>query len=298
LDQSMTNLGALVALLLSAWIMTGPVENWEFAAIFLVSALAGMVSLYFLKRIPDAGSGEEVRRSGQPVPWGVMLRYPPFFILMIFNVFFLLALGGLGVFTVEYLREIPGLTISSILWLSSLAFVAALMCLPIAGRVIDRIGSKPVLYLALIVFSLVVFGWLLLAAEIVPVTHGSVAVLTFFSGVAGANFHLANSRIAMAIMPEMGRNHFFALFAVVSGLGLGAAPVLWGVSLDAIGSYVLEGGWFILRRHGFYFLGVFFLSLGCLALIPRLHEPPDQTSGTVEHPVYGKIKRLGRIWNR
>jgi len=118
------------------------------------------------------------------------------------------------------------------------------------------------------------------------------------TGLAAANFNVANTRIMMATMPEMGRNHFFAMFTVITSLGLGAAPVMWGVTLDAIGSYELATGWFTWRRHSIYFAvllaldGVAFVAVNWLREAKRAE---DRAEGNV---VAGRMRRLSRIWMR
>ena len=76
----------------------------------------------------------------------------------------------------------------------------------------------------------------------------------------------------MGTMPEIGRNHFFALFTVITSLGLGATPVIWGVSLDFIGTYEAVTGSLHWRRHSIYFAALFILNIAAISLIHRLHE--------------------------
>ncbi len=73
-------------------------------------------------------------------------------------------------------------------------------------------------------FSAVIFLWFLAAASVVPTSMALIATLNVFAGIATAIFNLANARITMATMPEMGRNHFFALFTVITSLGWGLRP--------------------------------------------------------------------------
>jgi MFS family permease len=96
--------------------------------------------------------------------------------------------------------------------------------------------------------------------------------LNFICGVAGAAFNVANARIIFATMPQMGRNHFFALFTVISSLGLGAAPVVWGISLDFIGTYEVVTGALHWKRHSIYFAALFLLNLITLFQVSRLRE--------------------------
>lgn len=294
-DQMFLTLGCLLALIASAVVMTGRVEPWEYALVFLMSAVGATLSLNFIRRIPDVAASETVRKSSEPVPWGNILAYPPFRELLIFNVLFMAVIGSLGVFTIEYLREFPKFDVSVILYLSGISFIGALVSLPFSGRLVDEAGSKPVMTGALGLFSATILGWFLVAAGVLPCSLWVIGTLNFLSGVAGANFNLANVRIIMATMPEMGRNHFFALFTVITSLGLGAAPIVWGVSLDFIGTYEAVTGAFHWRRHSIYFLALFVLNLIAMTFIRRLHET---RGGEVPSLVYARLRRAGRLWHR
>jgi MFS family permease len=96
--------------------------------------------------------------------------------------------------------------------------------------------------------------------------------LNFVSGMAGAAFNVANGRLALSTMPLMGRNHFFALFTVVTSLGLGAAPVAWGISLDFLGTFDVATGAFHWKRHSIYFAALFVMNLVTIWKVRSLHE--------------------------
>lgn len=297
IDNFFMYLGSLFALVVSAIVMSGEVDAWEFSIVFLVSAVGGTASLFFIKRIPDAPADEVRRKSAQRVPWRAMLGYPPFRRLLVFNVLFMVVMGGIGVFSVEYLRGIEGFQPNVILYLSGVTFLGPLVSLLLTGRVIDRIGSRPVLRTALVGFLLAISGWALIAAGVLPATLGMIAGLNFLIGLAGANFNLANTRTVMSAIPEMGRNHFFALYTVITSLGLGGAPIVWGVTLDAIGTYELVTGWFTWRKHSIYFVALLPLLLVALALVNSLHEPKrgESQDQTVD---YTKLKRLAKSWHK
>ena len=273
-DQFFMYGGCLVSLLVSALVMAGPVEPWEYALVFLISALAATVSLGFIKRIPEVPADDARRRSSQMVPWREMLGYAPFRELLIFNLIYATVLGSLGVFTVEFLRDFSHFDVASVLYLSAFSFVGALVVLPFCGSVVDATGSKPLMRVAAIMFAIVIAAWILIAASVVPCSLALVAALNFLAGAASANFNLANVRITMATVPEMGRNHFFALFTVITSLGLGGAPVAWGMILDVLGSFEAVTGAFHWKRHSIYFLALLALNAIALLYLPRLHESP------------------------
>ncbi len=294
-DQIFMHAGSLLALVASAFVMTGRVDPWEYALVFLLSAIGATMSLFFIRRIPEVAAGETVRKSSEPVPWRQIIAFPPFRELLVFNVIFMAVIGSLGVFTVEYLREFPKFDVSLVLYLSSISFIGALGSLPFVGRLVDDIGSKPVLTGSLVLFGVIIAGWFLIAAGVLPCSMWTIGILNLLSGIAGANFNLANVRIVMSTMPEMGRNHFFALFTVITSLGLGAAPVMWGVSLDFIGTYEAVTGALHWRRHSIYFAALFLLNVVAFALIRRLHEARGEQSPTL---VYARLRRAGKLWHR
>ena len=271
-DNAFMHLGCLAALLLSAWVMTGSVEADEYAAVFGIGLLSALVSLGFVRLIPEAESAEERKQSGVPVPWSAMLRFPPFAKLLWFTTIYMTVIGSLGVFTVEYLVVRGKFSESMILLLSAWSFVGALAGLAITAPRLDATGSKPWLRHGLVIMALVIFSWFLLASGLLPGWPALVAGLNFFGGVAGAIFGVANTRITMGSVPAMGRNHFFALFTVVSGLGLGGAPMVWGAMLDTLGTLDVVLGAMTINRYSVYFAVLVVLAGLALRLIPGLHE--------------------------
>jgi MFS family permease len=271
-DNAFMHLGCLAALLLSAWVMTGSVEADEYAAVFGIGLVSALISLWFVRCIPEAESAEERKRSGAPVPWAAMLRYPPFAKLLWFTTIYMTVIGSLGVFTVEYLVVREKFSESMILLLSAWSFVGALAGLAITAPRLDATGSKPWLRHGLVIMALVILAWFLLASGLLPGWPALVAALNFFGGVAGAIFGVANTRITMGSVPAMGRNHFFALFTVVSGLGLGGAPMVWGAMLDTLGTLDVVLGAMTINRYSVYFAVLVVLAGLALRLIPGLHE--------------------------
>jgi MFS family permease len=226
-----------------------------------------------------------------------MLQHPPFRSLLEFNALYTLVLGSLGVFSIEFLRGVAGMDPSIVLILSALAFLGALATLPFCGRVLDSIGSKPVMRLAVAGMAAVIAGWFLTASGVIPAVVGTVAVLNLATGAAGASFNVANARVVMATMPEMGRNHFFALFSVITSLGLGSAPIVWGLALDALGTFEIVTGALTWKRHSIYFLALLLLALASLALVNRLDESGSQRPPRPDL-LYARLRRWLSNWHR
>jgi MFS family permease len=271
-DQAFMHTGCLVALLVSSWVMSGPVVEADYAIVFGIGAVAAVISLWFIRRIPEAQTQEQRRESAVLVPWRAMLAYKPFLRLLFFSMLYSVVIGGVGVFTVEFLvvREKFGEGI--ILFLGGLSFIGALAGLALTGPWLDATGSKPWLRRALLLFELVIGGWCLMSGRMVPAWPVLVGALNFFGGFAGAMFGVASTRIVMGSVPVMGRNHFFALYAVVSGLGLGGAPMVWGAVLDTLGTLEVAVGGVSVNRYTIYFAALILLAVWVRSLAGNLHE--------------------------
>jgi len=288
--------GCLFALMTSAVVMQGHVDSWDFSMAFLVAAIAQSFSLFYLDRMPEVPPSATTERSSVSVPWREMVLYSPFLRLLIFNILFMAAIGGLGVFTIEYLQEIAKLSPSVIMLLSGVSFLAALVGLPFLMRFIDLVSGRILLAASLAMFAIAITGWFLISGGVIPSSIVIVAGLTFIAGFAGALFNVANARIIMSVMPVMGRNHFFALFTVITSLGLGASPITWGLLLDIIGSYEIAGDFFTWKRHSFYFAAIFAVNLIAFLGVWTLREGTE-VRGDVRL-LEARLRRFGRDWAR
>ena len=65
---------------------------------------------------------------------------------------------------------------------------------------------------------------------------GGVLVLQFLMGLLASVIQMAITRLAMAVIPVMGRNHFFAIYSTIGNVTLGLAPIGWGLLIDAVGA--------------------------------------------------------------
>jgi len=272
LDAGCVNIASFGCFLLAALCLAGEPLPWQFAALFGFSALMGAASLVFLKRIPDVEPPEEERTSRTPVPWGEMIRFGPFRKLLRMVVAWSMAYGGLTAFTVAFLKTELAMTEGKILLVSSVFFLGGLSSLWILGPRLDRLGSKPVLIFSFVTWMLVLAGWGLLAGQVFGPRLWIILVLQVFMGLLAAMVAMCNTRLAMVIVPVMGRNHFFAIFSVLGNFSLGLAPILWGLLIDAVGRW--RGDWLGVEwnRYTIFFAAAMVVMLIALILSRRLEE--------------------------
>jgi len=296
IDAACMNSGSCVTFLIAGLLLGNQPHPWQFAAAFAFSALTGFASLEFLKRIPDAPVPRDpAGTSTQPVPWRELSSFPPFRKLLRMNIAWSFAFGGQVAFTAAYLRGMGKMSEGAILIVSSVFFLGGLLSLTI-GRGLDRLGSKPALTFAAGLWLVIIFGWLLVAGNIVSLHMTLVLALQFLMGFGASTFNMANVRLAMVISPEMGRTHFFAIFSVVANLTLGLAPVLWGVLIDALGAVNLEWHSFGVNRYSIFYLGTGLLFVTTLSYMRALEEP---TAARVEELIRDiLVTSPQRFWAR
>ena len=272
-DQAVQNLASFFTFLIAAGCLAGNPRSWQFAVLFAFSAINGAVSLTFLKRIPDADMPEEIRASKGRVPWLEMLRFAPFRKLLRALVAYSVAYGGMTAFTVAFLKTETGMSEGMILLVNSVSFLGGLGSLWFLGSRLDHLGSKPVLTFCFSAWVAVLAGWIMLSGGVFPARLSVVLLLQFMMGLLAALIQMANTRLAMAIIPVMGRNHFFAIYSTLGNVTLGLAPIAWGLLIDAIGHHSTNWLGITWNRYTVFFAAAAFSFTITLALARRLHEP-------------------------
>lgn len=295
-EAAMVNIASFVTTVIAALTLGQNPKAWQFAAIIAFSACMGAASLVFLKRIPEVSAPKQVASSNTPVPWKEILFYPPFLKLVKATMAWSFAYGGMGAFPIAYLKVKAGIPEGSILFYTSAMFVGGLCSLWLLGARLDRLGSKPALALGHVLFLAIATGWFLLASKIIAFSIPSVLVLMFLTGLGASVMNMSTTRLAMAVVPEMGRSHFFALYSVAGSLSLGIAPVVWGVMIDALHTVETTWGRIDLNRYTWFFVAVFFTF--CLSLLQsrKLVEP---AAGSMEDLLKDILSQSPlRVWFR
>jgi len=77
----------------------------------------------------------------------------------------------------------------------------------------------------------------------------------------------------MAIIPPLGRSHFFAIYSVVLNVTLGLSPIFWGLLIDALSRLRVDWNGFEWNRYSIFFAAVALAFVVALGLGRRLEEP-------------------------
>jgi MFS family permease len=272
-EGTMVNLASFTAFWLAAFVLGGEPRPWHFASLFLFSAVCAGVSLIFLRAIPAETRVEAHQQSKRPRLTD-MLKIRPFRRLLQLNVVWALANGGVLTFLVAWLKTEVQMPEHHILMLSSVIFVGALLNQLFVSRILDRFGSRPVLMTGLLVLLVLLATWTAITGGVLNPLLPLIAVMMLVLGIGGSMVNLANLRLAMLTVPEIGRSHYFAVFSVVTSVSLGVAPMLWGVLVDAVsGLSRMLGSHFELNAWSLLFALMTLLFAIAFLVSTRLEEP-------------------------
>jgi len=272
-DAACQNIGSLVVFLIAAICLGAQPEAWRFALLFGFSAMMAAMSLNFLRRVPEAATPAEVKTSTTPVPWRAIATYSPFRKLIFVNIAWSVAIGGMNTFIVDFLKAKSTLTEREIMLTTSVSFLGGLSSLWFLGSRLDRLRSKTVLTFFVLAWLSILCGWILIAGKIFAPLVGLVLCLQFVMGLSSSLANMAMTRLAMAVIPPMGRNHFFALYSVLGNVTLGLSPIFWGLFLDGFRSFNMSWHGLEWNRFSLFFLVASLVFMVALIFCRRLEEP-------------------------
>ena len=263
-------------MLLSSWFVGAFPSIRSFGVLFSLSYLAAMVSVVFLRRIPDIPTAHS-RANRTPPPWRQMLFFPPFFRFVLFNVVFNFFVSALGVIWVPFLKD--GLRVSESLILCITAY-SCIICAGVSlitGPVADRTGSRPLMAFANALIIASQLAWMLVAAGVLPCHARALFMIVTIGSVGYPILGLASTRLLMGLIPATGRSHFFAISSVAVSLTLGLMPIVWGFALDGLGRLIGKGFAFLpnwtWNRFSLFYALVLAGTLIAQFLRRRLDEP-------------------------
>jgi MFS family permease len=276
-DQMSSALATLGTMILAAFYLLRPEAQYAYGLLFFTSFVTAIISLWFLQRIPDVPV-PQFSQNRERVPYKEMFFYPPFFKLLVYNAVFLVAQAGSGVFWIPMLRDSFAATDSLILWMMVLSSAVSALCLWGSGHLVDRVGSRPVLGLATLVFAVHLSCWASVAARVLPFNIFAIIVIQFTAALSISLFNLANTRLVMATVPPMGRSHFFALYTVVISLVSGVFPIFWGMLLDALAGWGVSWSRWQWNQYSVAYVAAVVITIVALVLRNGLSESRAMTT--------------------
>ena len=179
-------LGSGVAALLNTLLSQEQMSSWGWRVPFLLGGILGPVGLYMRRSMRETPVYEAASRERptQPTESGLGLAARAFGFTIVWTVCFYVLLNYMPTYTQKYLK----LSASAALWSNTVGLLVLLACIPLMGRISDRLGRKPLLLaccLAFIVLPFPVFNYMLSGigvGELIVVQILFAVLIAMFSG--------------------------------------------------------------------------------------------------------------------
>jgi MHS family proline/betaine transporter-like MFS transporter len=180
-------LGSGVAALLNTFLTPEQMDDFGWRIPFLLGGLLGPVGIYMRRAVDETPAYRRVeseKAGTAPAEHGFVLAAKAFGFTIVWTVCFYVLLNYMPTYTQKYLK----LSASAALWANTIGLVALLACIPLMGRLSDRIGRKPLLIaccLAFVVLPYPIFLYLLGGVglpQLIAVQVLFAVLISMFSG--------------------------------------------------------------------------------------------------------------------
>lgn len=248
-----------------------------FAVVFGVAVVMGLFSVLILAR--QAEPARPPREAGlAPARESLIAPFcdPMFRRVLIFYGFFWAVNGAANPFWTPFVLEDLGCSYGFVTALGLLGGACGLVALPLWGRLIDRIGSRPVIAVIVLVTATHPIYYLVAARDfLLPIYADAIS-----SGVVWGGFNLALFNLVLAAAPRgPGREMYYAAFNGTGGLAMATTSALAGRIAAALAPVEFFGRTFSARQE--IFAAVTILRIFALFLLFHVAEPPAERRPTV-----------------
>ena len=221
------------------------VDHWPLAprltaysALFVVAALAGFVSSFWLSRVPDVPLPAPFgRRRPLLAPLWAPLTNRTFRPLLLFSAVWNFACNVSAPFFAVYFIQQLGLSLGVVVILWAISQLAYMLTLRMWGRLSDRLSPRAILSVGVPVYLGAVLALPFAALPVPhPLTVPVLAVIHLVMGAATAGIGLASANIGLAMAPQRHATEYLASVSLVASLAAGVAPILGGAFASAFAS--------------------------------------------------------------
>jgi MFS family permease len=256
--------------------------HWQgttaYAVLFAWAFATALGGLWALRRIPDVPAEPEAANPTS-IPWRELLRHRPFRLLLTFSVLFNTAAAGAATCWVPLMRDRFAASDAIISLLPAASSLATVLALPLVARILDRVGSRPVMFTGVGILVGHLLLWGALAAGAIPYGIPSLAIIELTAGTSFALVNIASTRLLMQVVPGQGRTHFFAMHGVIAfGVILGTLPTCWGLAIDLLHSLDRPIAGLSLNAWSLIYPLLALIALASLLALTRVPEPRALTT--------------------
>jgi MFS family permease len=209
----------------------GPPVPRQFAVVIAVGALAGLVGLAFVRRVP---APRRHQSRVEPISLRDALSRPVhdenYRRLLRFVAWWGTAGGIVSPFFAVYMLEQLRLSFLTVTILTAITAATMSLVQLYWGQLGDHFGAKTVLRAGTYLIALTPLLWLFTK----PGRTWLIVVIQLLAGFGWGAYHLSLSNLVLKLAPRDARPSYLATFGATQGLAEALAPVVGGFALDAL----------------------------------------------------------------
>jgi len=245
----------------------GSLEN-GFLIVEIVAVVCGLISFGFLTQQPEPPyqRTESYRFTNYVLE---PFRSQKFRKLLAFYLFFTFALALASSYYSVYLFKTLNWSFSNIAILAIGSSIMTLLTQPIWGRIVDRVGHKPVIKTTVIGILPIPIIFILAT----PDHSWPIWLDMIFTGIFWSGFNLVMFNMVFYSLPDKGRPGFLAVYSALTGIINFMAMISGGLIAQALAPihFVLLGKTIV--NYHILFALTFVMRLLAIPLINKLEEP-------------------------
>lgn len=283
--------GVLIGLLTAYLLDTIP-GFAGYSLVFIIGGVLGMLDMASFALVKEVYPQQPVKvRFGRVI--GQIFRDKPFLTLSLFWMAWCFTANISGPYINRYVLEDMGLSFTQLTVCGQIAAaLTAFLVIPRWGRLLDRYGSKPVLWVSCIIASLTpVFFCFSVPGNVLPTLLHNIIGAAFWSA---ANLTVTSMQLSHS--PDDLRPSYIAVFSCMASLG--------GVFLGTLfGGVMIEGIRAMTAARSLSFLGMaldpykitfFFSVISRLAIVLIFIPKMDNEKGVAARQMIGEVARSMR----
>ena len=215
-------LGGIVHSLNAGWLFRPSNTGAALAAVITAGAFVALLGLVVLARQPERTKEPDHRHV-----WSIItdpLRNPNFRRLLVFNLWWMLALGVGSAYWQPFMIKTLRMTTLEITLYGTVASLSMLVFVRQWGRFIDRYGNKTTIKIAIVLGSINPALWCFVG----PGHYWLLWVEAVGSGLMWSAMGIVGTNFVLSLAPKGRAQAYFAVYSAVSGLGMMFTTILSG----------------------------------------------------------------------
>jgi MFS family permease len=245
--------------------------------------IAGVMAFACVARVFSAVAALRTPAAGDPLPqgrpdwreqWRGLRGAREFWHMVLFGAAWGAVLNGFSAFQPVFMLSALTQTAQAASLPLALSLLFGALALPAWGRLIDRFGARPVLFVGVPLWALVNVPW----AFLTPDMRGLLFAAWAFTGAINAGIVLAQLNLLMKLMPAGAKGVAVGVNLAAAALGTALAPIAAGLVL----TWALAQGWPAIAVYHVFFMTLPPCAALTLLVLRRVREPE---AAPVEHVV-------------